>query len=115
MMKLTKKEMFTRILAQLENAEDRAFIEHEIELIDRKRSNSKVTATQKANEVLKEAIINHMIPEQKYTVEDIMLDVPELVAIKASSQKVAALMGQLVKAGTVYKFTEKRKTIYVYE
>lgn len=56
--KITKKEMFTMIKAQVkDNAEMVAFIDHEIELLDKKASNKKATKTQEANIGIKATIL----------------------------------------------------------
>ena len=53
MKKMTKKEMFAQIKTRLTNAEEIAFIEHEIELLENKASGTrKPTSTQVENEKL---------------------------------------------------------------
>ena len=57
--KITKREMFTMMMEKYNfTEEERAFIEHEIELLDKKKSGErKPTATQIANEGLKDVIL----------------------------------------------------------
>lgn len=112
MTKMTKKEMFTKILTHLTDADEIAFVEHELELLAKKAGSKsgKPTATQVANEAVKAAIVEGMEAETAYTISDLMAGVPALA--EASNQKVSALMKQLVDAGVVVKSYEKRKAYF---
>lgn len=113
MKKMTKKEMFTRILTQLTNAEDIAFVEHEIELLEKRKTSKspRVTARQKANEVIKAAIVDAMKEDTLYSISDLF---EHCAAIEGfSSQKVSALLKQLVEAGLVDKTYENRKPLFM--
>lgn len=112
MKKMTKREMFNQILTHLTDADEIAFIEHQIELLDKKGSakSGKPTATQVANEAVKVAIVDFMEDGASYSINDFIAGVPELA--EASNQKVSALMKQLVDAGIVVKFHEKRKAFF---
>ena len=72
----------------------------------------KPTATQKANEDLKDAILKYMEPNVLYSVGQLAKDVPELVKIGASGQKVSALIKQLKDAGQIKRVEEKRKAFF---
>jgi len=72
----------------------------------------KPTATQKANEGLKTAILNHMEPNVLYSIGQLAKEVPELVEIGATGQKVSALVKQLKDAGLVKRVEEKRKAFF---
>lgn len=72
----------------------------------------KPTATQKANEGLKTAILNHMEPNVLYSIGQLAKEVPELVKIGATGQKVSALVKQLKDAGLVKRVEEKRKAFF---
>ena len=72
----------------------------------------KPTATQKANEGLKTAILNYMEPNVLYSVAQLAKEVPELVKIGATGQKVSALVKQLKDAGLVKRVEEKRKAFF---
>lgn len=72
----------------------------------------KPTATQKANEDLKTAILGHMEPNVLYSIGQLAKDVPALVKIGASGQKVSALIKQLKDAGLVERVEEKRKAFF---
>jgi hypothetical protein len=72
----------------------------------------KPTATQKANEDLKGAILEYMKPNTLYSVGQLAKEVPQLVEVGASGQKVSALIKQLKDAGLVKRVEEKRKAFF---
>ena len=105
--KITKKEMFTMIKAQVkDNAEMVAFIDHEIELLDKKASNKKATKTQEANVGIKSTIIAVLEGGKSMTVTEMQGASAELSEL--SNQKVSALVRQLVEAGEVVKTIDKK-------
>ena len=105
--KITKKEMFTMIKAQVkDNAEMVAFIDHEIELLDKKASNKKATKTQEANVGIKSTILTVLEGAKPMTVTEMQGASAELGEL--SNQKVSALVRQLVEAGKVVKTIEKK-------
>ena len=112
--KLTKRDHFNTLLtipAVSENPVLVDFINHELELLSKKNStDKKPTATQQANEVLKEAIIDLLVDGNPYTVSQIIKEVPECAGL--SNQKVSALMIQLVNEGQVEKVIEKRVSYF---
>ena len=116
--KMTKKEMFAMVQAVVENAtveskaEMIAFIEHEIELLNKKSSKSGQTKTQKANEELKEQLLNAFtVMERPVTVSEFQEMSIEPVA-QLSNQKLSALLNQLVKAEKMVKTVEKKKSFF---
>ena len=105
--KITKKEMFTMIKAQVkDNAEMVAFIDHEIELLDKKASNKKATKTQEANVGIKSTILTVLEGGKSMTVTEMQGASAELGEL--SNQKVSALVRQLVEAGKVVKTIDKK-------
>ena len=105
--KITKKEMFTMIKAQVkDNAEMVAFIDHEIELLDKKASNKKATKTQEANVGIKSTILAVLEGGKAMTVTEMQSASAELGEL--SNQKVSALVRQLVEAGEVVKTIDKK-------
>lgn len=105
--KITKKEMFTMIKAQVkDNAEMVAFIDHEIELLDKKASNKKATKTQEANIGIKSTILAVLEGGKSMTVTEMQGASAELGEL--SNQKVSALVRQLVEAGKVVKTIDKK-------
>ena len=110
---MTKRELFAKMMEKYNfTEEERAFIEHEIELLEKKKSGErKPTATQIANEGLKETILEVLTgAETPMTVSEIIKAHAELVEL--SNQKVSALMTQLVNEHKVVKTTEKRKSYF---
>lgn len=86
------------------------FLEHEIDLLNKKNSTEKKpTATQVANEALKNTILDYMEPSIGYTVTDIIKGVEECSEL--SNQKVSALMRALKEEGKLTK-TEGKKTLF---
>ena len=105
--KITKKEMFMMIKAQVkDNAEMVAFIDHEIELLDKKASNKKATKTQEANIGIKSTILTVLEGAKPMTVTEMQGASAELGEL--SNQKVSALVRQLVEAGKVVKTIDKK-------
>ena len=105
--KITKKEMFTMIKAQVkDNAEMVAFIDHEIELLDKKAFNKKATKTQEANVGIKSTILTVLEGGKSMTVTEMQGASAELGEL--SNQKVSALVRQLVEAGKVVKTIDKK-------
>ena len=105
--KITKKEMFTMIKAQVkDNAEMVAFIDHEIELLDKKASNKKATKTQEANIGIKSTILAVLEGAKPMTVTEMQGASAELGEL--SNQKVSALVRQLIDAGKVVRTIDKK-------
>lgn len=112
--KLTKRDHFNTLLAIPAVSDNPVlvdFINHELELLSKKNSaDKKPTATQQANNALKEAIIDLLVDGNPYTVSQIIKEVPECAGL--SNQKVSALMVQLVNEGQVEKVIEKRVSYF---
>ena len=110
--KMTKREMFEQIKASYNlNADEIAFIDHELELLTKKNSaEKKPTAVQVANEGIKAEILEGMEVGKKYTITDLMKSVPACAEL--SNQRVSALVRQLVTDGSVERTEEKRKAYF---
>ena len=81
------------------------------ESISKKNSaERKPTATQKANEEYKKAILSFMEVGKKYTISKLMKEVVELADL--SNQRVSALVRQLKDSGLVERTEEKRKAYF---
>ena len=81
------------------------------ESISKKNSaERKPTATQKANEEYKKAILSFMEVGKKYTISELMKEVVELADL--SNQRVSALVRQLKDSGLVERTEEKRKAYF---
>lgn len=115
--KMTKRDYFNGLLGVIENHRDsienyedfKAFIEREIELLNKKRSNSKPTKTQIENEKIKEKIL---IAFEKI---DEPVTITELAKMDGlteySNQKLSVLCHQLVDEHKVVN-TKVKKVSY---
>ena len=72
----------------------------------------KLTAKQEANAVTSELIVDFLAcnPDTGFTVSDLIKSIPELNG--DTPQHVSALMRGLVLAGSVEKYTDKRKSYF---
>ena len=118
--KLTKREKFEMIAKITEVAENpilAEFVEHELELLAKKNASGsgKHTATQKANEELKNAIVEEMAnePNRLFLISE-MIKCFECCN-DLSLPKVTALVTQLAKADLVERVEEKRKAYFRYK
>ena len=112
MKKMTKRDYFTAILSKypLTDAE-KAFVEHELELLAKKNSSEKKpTAQQVANDGIKTAIAEGMSPNRLYTVTEIQKEIPECAEL--SNQRVSALLRQMKDDGIVTRTEDKRKAYF---
>ena len=101
---MTKREMFTEIRNYVaENAEWAAFIDHEIELLDRKaKSPRKPTKTQIENEGYKTDIVAYLTQtDEPKAIKDLQAEIPALSAL--SNQRITHMLTDLVKAETIKK------------
>ena len=111
--KMTKAQKFA-ILAELPDVKSNPmlseFIAHEVELLNKKNSaEKKPTAQQTANEGIKSVILE--------TLGDSSLSITEMQKINSelaelSNQKISALIGQMVKSGSVVREEIKRKAYF---
>ena len=116
--KMTKRDYFNAILAVLATVEDTdvsgltAFVNHEIELLENKRSSTKPTKTQTENLAVKETIVSVLKEIGKpVTITEMQKFSADLAEF--SCQKLSALLKQLVENDkTVTKITEKKKTYF---
>ena len=112
--KITKRDRFNALLSLSEVQADAdlvAFIEHEIELLDKKNSGEKKpTAQQTANEVIKQGIVNGMQKGRLYTVTELIKEIDECADL--TNQKVSSLLRQLISENKVVKSIDKRKSYF---
>ena len=116
--KITKKEMFTMVIAtieatEVENREEMVnFLNHEVELLEKKSSKSGTTKTQKENLVLMEQLkeaLGEMT--EAVTISEFQAKSTHEVAT-LSNQKLSALLKKLVESGEVVKTVEKKKSYF---
>lgn len=109
---MTKRDYFTAILNKYDlTADEKSFIEHELELLAKKNSSEKKpTAQQVANEGLKEVILNVLTENGGLmTITDIQKSAEELAEL--SNQRISALVRQMVGI-SVERVEEKRKAFF---
>ena len=115
---MTKKEMFAEIVkvvnvVEIENkAEMIQFLEHEIELLNRKSSKTGPTKAQLENEKLAEELYEALstmtepVPISEFQEKSVYP-----IASK-SNQKLTSLMRKLMEDGKVARVVEKKKAYY---
>ena len=118
----TRKEMFTAVSDFLaEHDADVAlidFVNHQIELLDNKKESKKQSKEQEENAAYSDAIYEQMAFERKYSVAELMKELPAgndwnaKHETELSVQKLASLLKPLVDSGKVIKTTEKRRVFY---
>ena len=110
--KMTKKDYFNQLKEKYALTKDEIdFINHEIELLEKKNSGEKKpTAQQKANETLKDAILKGMKESVQYTITAIIKTVPECAEL--TNQKVSAVVRQMVEKGSLIRTEEKGKAYF---
>ena len=114
--KPTKRDRFNALLAipaVAEDAELVEFINHEIELLDKKNTaERKPTAKQVENAGFKADILAWMEPDTKYLSADVAKGVPSIIAAGITPNRVTAMLTQLVNDGAVIRTEDKRKSYY---
>ena len=83
------------------------FLEHEIELLDKKNSSRKPTKAQSENENIKSNILDFMEQGKPYTITEIQKGLG-----LESNQKTSAIVRQLKEAELVIRTLEKGKAYF---
>lgn len=115
--KMTKKEMFTLIANELAgNQAVVDFCNHEIELLENKKSNGNKKANEKVAKET-EIVYNALVSIGRAVSASELIAETDLTALEnesgvVSTQKVSALLKKLVDSGKVEKYTEKKKTYF---
>lgn len=113
--KMTKRDYFNELLNIAEVKANKSmveFINHELELLEKKNASksSTETKTQKENANIKVQIVEQMESGKKYTISDML---KELACCKElTNQKVSALVKQLFLEGKVVRTEDKRKAYF---
>lgn len=115
--KVTKKDNFKAIIEVLakNGREDLVSVmEHEIELIEKKASNAKMTKTQEANQDIKALIVKELARlARPVTITELISESSEIAEITGgSNQKVSALMTQLKNSNQVVRTQEGKKAMF---
>ena len=113
--KVTKKERFAQLLAIKEvsaNEELVKFINHELEMLEKKSGSKKQTETQKANEELMAVIAKALATCEKAVTVSELMKTETFKNTDYSNQKLSAMLKKMVDNGTVTKVTEKKKSYF---
>ena len=123
--KVTKREYFAQLREVVkDNAELVAFIDHEVELLDRKNSKTSQTKGQKINEQINEVLVQELakvgIPitisdllEKSEVLKEFTYNEGEEVK-HLSNQKISALLNRLTNGenARVVKVIDKKKSYF---
>ncbi len=110
---MTKKEMYAEILKVVaDNDEMVAFINHEIELLDKKSSAPrKPSKVQVENENYKALIVSYLATaDAPKSIKELQSEIAEISEF--TNQKITHLLTDLVKAGTLAKDYVKKTPYY---
>ena len=113
--KVTKRDNFNALLKIEEVASNEQlveFINHELELLDRKSASHTTakTANQKANEEIKTKIVDALVQLGKSTISELQAGSEEMA--EYSNQKLSALLKQLVDSKEVIRTMDKKKAYF---
>lgn len=115
--KMIKKDVFGIAIEVLSGVEfdnkDEVIkgLQHEIELLEKKRTNKTMSAKQKENEDLKQVIVDVLsTSESGLTISEIQVVNDKLNNL--SNQKISALLTQLVNAKVVTRTYNKKKAYF---
>lgn len=105
---MTQREFFNAVIAANISTEMNDYAQGLIDKLDKKNENRKPTKTQKANADLKTEIYDYMVenPNRAFTAKE-LADKYTTPEEEITTQKISALMAQLVKTGTVTVFKAK--------
>lgn len=108
----TKREYFNELKTIVsDNDALVAFINHELELLDKKNSAPKnPTAKQLENEKIKDYILAHLV--KPMTISEMLKDFLADYPTELSNQRVSAIVKQLVEDNAVVRTVEKRKAYF---
>lgn len=116
--RITKRDHFNTLLAIPAVANDPAlveFIEHELDLLDRKNvtkdGEKKLTARQTENKALESTVAESMEPNHFYTVSDLLKSVDGLPA-DMTNQRLSRIVNNMVDGGVLKKTVDKRKSYF---
>lgn len=115
--KVTKREMYELIKTKLANDNEIVeFCDHEIELLDRKKSNGKAKVNEKLDANI-ELVYNALVVVGEKVTATELIAKTDLSALAndvgvVTTQKVSAYLNKLVAVDRVEKVTEKKKTYF---
>lgn len=115
--KVTKREMYELIKTKLANDNEIVeFCDHEIELLDRKKSNGKAKVNEKLDANV-ELVYNALVEVGERVTATELIAKTDLSALTndagvVTPQKVSAYLNKLVAVDRVEKVIEKKKTYF---
>ena len=115
--KLTKREKFTMLLEIPEVSDNpllSEFVEHEIELLDKKnatKGDKKPTERQKQNASVADMVVEAMTANRLYTITELLKEVPGLPE-DMTNQRMTHIVKGLMDSGKVVKTVDKRKSFF---
>lgn len=86
-----------------------AFIDHELELLDRKNSSDKKPTVNPENEKIKVALIEGMEENRIYTITELIKNIPECAEL--TNQKVSAIVRTML-GDTIERLEEKGRAYF---
>lgn len=118
--KVTKREYFAQLREVVaDNPELVAFIDHEVELLNKKNSGNSQTKTQKENAVIAEMLVEELAKAGKpITITDLMNESEAIQNYvlengnRLTNQKISAIFKQLGEANRIVKVTDKKKSYF---
>ena len=115
--KLTKRDYFKMILEVVEGNEQLTeFVNHELELLDKKASSKSMTSNQKENEQIKARIVQALVElGRPVTITELQANNVEMA--QYSNQKLSALIKQMVRSednpnGEITRAMDKKKAYF---
>ena len=115
--KLTKRDYFKMILEVVEGNEQLTeFVNHELELLNKKASSKSMTSNQKENEQIKAKIVQALVElGRPVTITELQANNGEMA--QYSNQKLSALIKQMVKSednpnGEITRAMDKKKAYF---
>ena len=115
--KVTKREKFEMLKALVaDNAMLVEFIDHEIELLDKKKSNGNAKANEKMEKSV-ELVYNALVSVGRAVTASELIAETDLSALAnesgiVSTQKVSSMFKKLKEQGKVESYTDKKKTYF---
>ena len=108
--KMTKRDYFAQIRSMVaDNDELVAFIDHEVELLNKKNSSKGISKTAQANMEVKANILKIMA-DKNWTVGQLTKEYNSVYGTELSSNKISALVSKMRDdkgTGEVHRFEEK--------
>ena len=109
--KMTKKEMFALIREEVKgNAEMVAFIDHELELLEKKKGSADSKKAEEHKAIMELIRVRLKAIAKPVTVSELQFADSELA--KLSNQKISSMLKKMVDNGEVVKTIEKKVSYF---